>query len=84
MTDINRLANEIYNGEVREKKATPKQSAPVGNVSDYHNQSLRGESALSGEDGACAYLESQGYKILKRTGKRGSAQGPILASERNR
>jgi len=83
MNDINKLANEIYNGNVREARPVPKKSSPIGNTSDYHNQSFRGEAALSGEDGACAYLEVQGYRILKRNYRCYSGEIDIIASKDN-
>ncbi|MCQ2363557.1 MAG: YraN family protein [Acidaminococcaceae bacterium] len=87
MIDINKLAREIYNGEVEDMSTGKKQpAAQTGNVSNYHNASSRGEEGLSGEDAACQYLEQKGYKILRRNFRcyNGeidiiAAKGPILS-----
>jgi len=83
MNDLNKFANEIYNGNIKEEKAVPKKAVPTGNASDYHNTSLRGEAGLSGEDSACAYLEAHGYKILKRNYRCYSGEIDIIASKDN-
>ena len=83
MIDINKLANEIYNGEVVDvlNKKHSKAKAQTGNVSNYHNASSRGEEGLSGEDGACQYLEQKGYKILRRNYRTYVGEIDIIASK---
>ncbi len=81
--DINKLAQQIYNGEIVDSPANnPKQPAvKTGNVSDYHNSSSRGEEGLSGEDAACQYLEQKGYKILRRNFRCYSGEIDIIAAK---
>lgn len=83
MVDINKLANEIYNGEVTDVsvKKQRKSDAKTGNVSNYHNTSSRGEAGLSGEDAACQYLEQKGYQILRRNFRTYVGEIDIIASK---
>lgn len=83
VSDINKLAQEIYNGEAEDipVKKSRKKPSKTGNVSNYHNASSRGEEGLSGEDAACQYLEQKGYKILRRNYRTYVGEIDIIASK---
>ncbi len=78
--DLNALAHAIYEGGYAEKTKTDAQSKPKGNVSDYHNESIRGKAALSGEDAACRYLQDKGFEIVKRNYRCYVGEIDIIAS----
>lgn len=80
---IEKLTQQIYNGEVTDVsvKKQRKSDAKIGNVSNYHNASSRGEAGLSGEDAACQYLEQKGYQILRRNFRTYVGEIDIIASK---
>lgn len=79
--DLNALAHAIYEAGGEEKPKTVAQNNPKGNVSDYHNESIRGKAALSGEDAACQYLQDKGYEIVKRNYRCYVGEIDIIASQ---
>ena len=78
--DLNALAHAIYEGNYEEKPKTVSNKTPKGNESDYHNDSIRGKAALSGEDAACKFLQDKGFEIVKRNYRCYVGEIDIIAS----
>lgn len=78
--NLNAIAHSIYEGACEEKLKTVAQRKPKGNESDYHNESIRGKAALSGENAACQYLQEKGFEIVKRNYRCYVGEIDIIAS----
>lgn len=78
--DLNALAHAIYEGNYVEKPKTVSKKTLNGNESDYHNDSIRGKAALSGEDAACKFLQDKGFEIVKRNYRCYVGEIDIIAS----
>ena len=78
--DLNALAHAIYEGNYEEKPKTVSKKTPKSNESDYHNESIRGKAALSGEDAACKFLQDKGFEIVKRNYRCYVGEIDIIAS----